>query len=456
MSDLPTGIVYWRLFGRSGTTVGATPSPTWQLTVGARSAPINTSWGTTLDVNGDGFADLVVGAPFADSNHGQAYIYQGSKTGLPTTPTLTLSTPDPSGSFGGAVASAGDVNGDGFADVIIGAYVYFGGASGLSTTPMAIVSPAGANGFGAAVTSAGDLNGDGYADVAIGAPATSNITGSAYVYLGGPTGLAASPVLSLSGDTPGEYYGMAVASAGDTNGDGYEDLVVGAPGTPSTPGAGARRAYIFLGSATGPQATPSVTIDAPTTVTGVTTFGWAAAGADLDGDGYSDLVVGDAGAYAFVYPGGATGIGVDPSVTIYGGSTTGCEGNPSGFGTSISGAGDVNGDGYADLVIGSPYTDFQTLPAGSATVFLGSAAGIDLTNIVTMCGGIYDYLGTSVAIAGDTNGDGYADVAISSPFNGNAGEVSIYSGSASGVMYLANLGLVAPDGLNGEFGYAVY
>jgi hypothetical protein len=142
------------------------------------------------DVNGDGYADLIVGASSQDNpetNEGQAYVFFGSATGPSLTPDVTLDNPldQAHGSFGFSVASAGDVNGDGYADLIVGAssqdnpetnegqaYVYFGSATGPSVTPdVTLDNPLDqANGyFGRSVASAGDVNGDGYADLIVGA-----------------------------------------------------------------------------------------------------------------------------------------------------------------------------------------------------------------------------------------------------------------------------------------------
>ena len=134
--------MFWRAAARRGDDVATTFSPTWQFTVGARSAPVNTSWGTTLDVNGDGFADTVVGAWYV-GQMGRAYLHLGGAAGLSIAPAVTLTgTGGSVAMFGSSTASAGDVNGDGYADVLVGArsaraeagqvYFYLGGAEGLS------------------------------------------------------------------------------------------------------------------------------------------------------------------------------------------------------------------------------------------------------------------------------------------------------------------------------------
>ena len=169
-SDLPPGTLFWRTFARHTGTTALDSSPTWQFVVGARTAPKNTSWGTTLDVNGDGYADAAVGADaFYNNDVGKAFLYLGGPTGLASSPTVTLSAPD-SQFFGTSIASAGDVNGDGYADLIVGtnyglAYLYLGSAAGLNASPdTTLIGPNGAA-FGLSVASAGDMDGDGYGDV---------------------------------------------------------------------------------------------------------------------------------------------------------------------------------------------------------------------------------------------------------------------------------------------------
>ena len=175
--------------------------------------------------------------PTAGDFAGRAYVYLGSAAGLATSPSVTLMGSQPHGLFGRWVSTASDVNGDGYADVIVGAdaeyggayaapgwaYVYLGGASGLSTTPATtLTGPDGIGSwFGRCVASAGDVNGDGYADVVVGADAggvvvpadaaASSADGWAYVYLGSASGLATSPAVRWVGPN-GSAFGRAVAS----------------------------------------------------------------------------------------------------------------------------------------------------------------------------------------------------------------------------------------------------
>jgi hypothetical protein len=461
-SNLPTGVVFWRLHGKLGGGVGVAVSPTWQFTVLAHDTPVDTSWGTVLDVNGDGYGDVIAGAPGANGNAGRAHIFMGGASGLRPSPSPSLDAPV-AGSFGACVVSAGDVNGDGFADVLVGArapgisasdigsaYLYLGGPGGVSPSPVStLVGPDGAGSrFGHSLACAGDVNGDGYADVAVGAPGVASSAGAVYFYLGGPNGLSSSATTSFSGPANG-YFGDAVASAGDLNGDGYEDFVVGADFPLS---ASEGFAYVYLGGPTGLQTSPQTL-----SVSVGFGLGNALAGGDFNGDGYADLVVAQHRyARVNVYWGSASGIGDTPSVQIDG---------LLGFGQSVASAGDVDGNGYADLLVGDPeVTGPLGAPIGATFVYFGaspppfpspspSPSPFATRKVLFPPGGASGaYFGNSVAGAGDVNGDGYADVCIGAPLEESQGVIYIFRGKAGSINTSWNPAIVAPDGTNSEFG----
>jgi hypothetical protein len=234
--------------------------------------------------------------------------------------------------FGYAVASAGDVNGDGFGDTILGAryfsdgqtregaaFVYLGSATGLSATPAwtAEGDAAGAL-FGWSVASAGDVNGDGYSDCLVGANRYTNgqtNEGTAFLYLGSAVGLDSVAAWRFEGNQTGAQLGTSVASAGDVNGDGYSDAVVGAPGA-SNGQSGEGRIYLFLGGPSGLSPVPALASEGDQIGA---SFGFAVASAgDVNGDGFGDCLVGanlfDSGqtdeGRAFVFNGNA-GDGLD-------------------------------------------------------------------------------------------------------------------------------------------------
>jgi hypothetical protein len=214
------------------------------------------------NLNGDAYSDIIVGANAVSSNRGAAYIFLGSAIGLPASPSTSLFdiANAPGDNFGSSVASAGDVDGDGFSDIIVGAYgvltntgaayIFQGSNTGLSVSPPTVLTGTNTNDyFGNSVASAGDVNGDGFSDVIIGAWGVSSLRGAAYIFNGGSLGLSTAPANTLMDieNTPNDQFGFSVACAGDANGDGYSDVIVGSRYASLASGA----AYLFSGSVAG-------------------------------------------------------------------------------------------------------------------------------------------------------------------------------------------------------------
>lgn len=266
-----------RAYVYMGDASGITTTPSITLT-GENTSDFYGAYVVPADVNGDGYDDLVVAADCWPSGNcqGRAYVYAGSAGGLNSTPSLTLTGESNGDWFTSPVANAGDVNADGYDDIIIGAfgyasgasrgraYLYLGGSGGLSAVPATVLTGENdADRFGYRVGTAGDVNGDGYADVVIGAYGfpggepcnTSTCKGRAYIYLGGPSGLDASPSIILTGENFGDHFGVSATTAGDVNGDGYSDVVIGADGESASNSPG--HAYLYWGE---PTASP-VTLD---------------------------------------------------------------------------------------------------------------------------------------------------------------------------------------------------
>jgi len=457
-ADLPPGVLFWRLLGRAGATTGTTPSVVWQLTVPARSGAIGTAWGSVLDANGDGVGDILAGAPGVGGGTGRAYIHAGRAGVGVTVPQLTRLTglAGANAYYGNAVASAGDVNGDGFADVLIGSYLagvsngridlYFGGPGGPGLVPSnTALAPEAAGYFGYAVAAAGDINRDGYGDIVVGAYLAGG-AGRVHVFYGSAGGITGRPSLSLNSPVGGSAsFGYAVAGAGDVNGDGFADVVVGANGV----GTGAGAAYLYLGGAAGLAATPAVSL-----TSGGGAFGSSVGGVgDLNGDGYGDVAVGaerfgSSAGRAYVFLGRAGGPSPTASLTIASPSANAF------FGTPVTAAGDVNNDGFGDLLVGAQNANGTV---GQAHVFHGSAAGVAPSPSGTLTGpdGVGGAFGYGAAGAGDVNNDGFGDVVVGAfSAAARAGRVHVYLGGAAGVASAPQVSITGPDGAGALYGTA--
>jgi hypothetical protein len=453
-SALARGVYFWRL---RGTAQGA------ELFVGAWSAPVDSSWGTVPDVDGDGFADVVIGSQPDDGTSALVVnVFRGGANGVAATPATTLGSGFPSQVPSLGAASAGDVNGDGFADVVVTvvenvesgadgtAFVYLGGPSGLSTTPSSTLrAPPSSNGYllGNSVTSIGDVNGDGYADILVEAdwePGNYLFdAGAAYVFLGSASGLSSSPAATLVAPFPVNAPSAAwssFASAGDVNGDGFGDVVVGS-GANDAPQVS--EIDVYLGGPAGLSASPAATIAVPSAPV---IFGYLVACAgDVDGDGLADIVVGSDPGQAgdptlFVYAGTSSAPFLTHATTIVAPA-----GGVSDFGWAIAGAGDVNGDGFADLVVSS-------LP-DAVDLFFGAPNGVSPTVSLSIPTPSATEIGfaESLAGAGDVNGDGFADVLVgSSGGDAEGGAVLVYLGAPNGMTTTPSTTLDAPAGADGS------
>lgn len=430
-------------------------SPAWVGESNQVDAQYGYSVGTAGDVNGDGYSDVVVGAYLFDNgenDEGQAYLFLGSASGLVTTAAWTGEGNQDNAEYGFSVGSAGDVNGDGFSDVVVGAsgydrgfvnegeaYVYLGSAAGLGTTAAWTGGgdEAGA-GYGYSVSSAGDVNGDGYSDVIVGAkdyaPGGEQPIGRAYLYLGSASGLATDAAWTgTPGGQANSDYGYSVSTAGDVNGDGFADVLVGAPFfNNSEDNEG--QAFLYLGSAAGLGTTAAWTGDDGDQIGASYGISASTAG-DVNGDGYSDVLVG-----AFNY---TNTQGYEGAAFLYLGSASGLSTTPSwlgapdqasaSYGYSARTAGDVNGDGYADIVVGAHFYDNGETDEGRAYLYFGSANGLATTAGWTGESDQADAAyGWSVGTAGDVNGDGASDVLVGAKLYSNGegyeGQVSLYLG----------------------------
>ena len=367
------------------------------------------------DLDGDGYDDLIVGGNRADDFVGKAWVFYGSASGPAATADLEL-VPPSTGQFGFHVAGLGDVDGDGYPEVGVGApfsdgrsgrvYVYSGGPTGLDATPHVVSGPVSGGYFGLAFDG-GDVNGDGYADLVASSYCYGGCRGRVYVFEGGPAGLAASPATAIDGPTTLSYYGQAVASGGDTDGDGCDDVVVGGYGAASGEGV----VDVFLGSASGLGTSPVASVAGSS---GDYLGRAVALGGDLDGDGYDDLAytLGVGMGTVHVAFGGPAGPDLS-SPTVYSGGA---------LGASLALRDDSDADGFGELVLGDS-------SGGAVHIYRGEVGGVASSPSTSLSGsGGAGYFGTALADAGDVNGDGAGDLVVGAPGVGVGGQASVYLG----------------------------
>jgi uncharacterized protein (TIGR03382 family) len=350
---------------------------------------------------------------------------------LPTTPTWQVLGNTANTSTGQDLAT-GDVDGDGYLDLLVSTPgqckldVYAGGSSGPSVTPLSTVSGPCFDAFAFAIAVAGDTNGDGYDDVLVGSPDYDSggnqvMEGRVSLFLGGPLGLSASSSWDFESNQPSVRLGESLAGVGDLDGDGYDDFVLGAPYASS-----AGFVLLFLGGPTGPGSAPDPPIEGgPSDGLGA----WLAPAGDVNGDGAPDLAAGGSGGTASVFAGGPGGVDPVPLWTV--------SGTPWSFGV-VLGPGDLDGDGYDDLVVGAPLESSVYDAEGAVYVYPGSAAGPALAPTVTLHGG-QDQAWFGVGLAGgDVDGDWLADVLVGSPRWGGLGgleegQIQLFFGTSAGL-----------------------
>ncbi len=398
-------------------TLPADSIPDWYYEGDLSGDEVGYSLGTAGDVNDDGYDDVIVGAAqdtISIDREGAAYVFYGSPAGLSTLPDLTMAGGQKGSRFGAAVGSAGDVNGDDYDDVIVGAYGY--------------------------KEDAGQV-------------------GAVFVFLGSETGLSSTPDWTLVGDQKDSHLGAAVSTAGDVNDDGYSDVIIGERWYSDGLLDNAGRVLVFYGSDSGLGADPDWSATGDGSGAG---FGSSVGTAgDVNNDGYDDVIVGapycqNGGTVqgaAFVYYGSDSGLVTNPHWAVYGQQAD------SSFGASVGTAGHVNDDDYADIIIGAPLFDQSQADDGAVFVYYGASSGPGTThNWMAHSDQAGSGFGVSVGEAGDVDYDGFADVIVGAHLytrdQNKEGAAFIFYGSTTGIGGRAGW-TAEGDKAETQFGYAV-
>jgi len=437
----------------NGGTLGFAAAPSFTFESNDAGARAGQAVGGGGDVNGDGYADVIVGEPGASTGgHAQAgriIVLPGSSTGVTTAAIALVEGSQDSLAVGTGVASAGDVDADGYADVLVGVpgegilgtrrggfRCYRGTPSGLDPTPLFSISATfDQSRAGAAVATAGDIDGDGYADFAFGDPnGFVQHQGWLTLFYGGRPNTAYGSF--VGGTQTGSRFAAAVATAGDIDGDGMSELLVGAPDWSETGLTNEGAAFLFMGK----PALPSSALNSPLLNNqGTTGMGSSLAILPQAGFGfYPTLLVGEPGydvpttdlGSVRRYDGRISGFDTGNFTRITGGTGDGL------FGQVVVNAGDVDHDGFPDFVVGSPFhTSGSITERGRVVLYRGT--GIDWIESPWVAQGTQaeERYATAIAAGGDVNGDGYSDIAVGGynyvvpPL---AGKVSVYYGGPAG------------------------
>jgi hypothetical protein len=387
------------------------------------------------DVNGDGFADMLICAPRCQDDRGRAYLYYGGKH-MDSSADVIFIGENAGSRLGNQSGVFGDVNNDGYDDVIIGVpgptwndktdgyvNVYFGGPSMDSTPDIILKGEAGSGEHLGLMVTTGDIDNDGYTDILAGAQGYDNLRGRVYLFWGGDP-LDPTPDVVFEGEESNSLFGRRIDAGGDINGDGYTDVLIGARNWGDN---SCGRAYLFLGNA---RERMDALSDYTFTGKGeICHMGSSLDIFDIDNDGIDDVILGarhavNARGQVYIYWGAKDFDASRPDVVLNGQEN-------SAMGGDMIECGHFNDDSYGDILAGAwRYPDWM-YSHGRAYLFHGNARDAmdtDCDHTFDGEGGTRDFFGCLLA-TDDLNKDGYTDALISACYgNHGTGRAYLYYG----------------------------
>lgn len=364
------------------------------------------------------------------------------------------------GQLGRGTAVLEDANGDGYSDVAFGVPYYndgsypingegmvrvcYGSAGGVSSNCWSWESDVWRGAAGGSVASAGDTNSDGYTDLLVGSLGANDVPNRVWVFYGSASGYSASNKWEYIPEASGTLFGYYLGISGDYNNDGYSDISVYETGYPA--GQSATRLMVFYGTANGPSKTNTWQIAGENGISTYTaSFGSVG---DVSGDGIDDFfaIKQNTNQYltqAVYYKGSASGLGTSPNLVI-GGTFQAF----SSFGMGGFGSGDFNGDGFQDIAVGAPTHDASQTDEGAIHVIYNSSSGFGGGHAPDLIASGWDgaYFGEDMAAVGDFDNDGFDDVlAGAHRYSGGSsrgGRVILLKGDTNGLNNPFNADLI--------------
>jgi hypothetical protein len=386
----------------------------------------------SADVDGDGHDDLLVAQSRwqepGSRGYGRVAIFFGNASGLDSTSDVAITVADTSYILGTGVARAGDVNRDGYQDFLVAeqtpytligrASLYPGGPRGRTPAPVwAVTGSSYDSGLGRTMMAAGDVNGDRYDDVVIGECRAYNPLveeGVNRLYLGSSNGLSPTPAWTATGGQEHMELGSLMGPTGDVNGDGYNDILLGAQLWDGAKGANCGLARLYFGHVSGASAEPvwSYEGDGPGFL-----LGCAVSGAgDVNGDGFDDLIIGERlysdekrpeRGRVLIFHGGPRAPSAAPDWVAFGPVSY------ARFGYYLAGVGDVDADGFDDVAIGAPnFTQGTLKNCGFVEVYRGGRNGCESRPAWRVVGDRSGALTGNLVTAADLNGDHRSDLIV--------------------------------------------